>query len=270
MSNEIKTDNWVNELIENYYEFLKGRTVAITETGTEWSVISTPFLGLFNDTIELYVKKENDRIFFSDDGVTLKNLELVGSLISRSPKRKELLDRILLTYGVQLEQDELTIEANETNVAQKKHNLISAISEINDMYMLAKHTVASIFKEDVKTYLDEQNIIYTPQFISKGSTGLEFTFDFQIAYRNKEIVIKCFNIVNKLNLPNFLFTWEDIKSVREKITDKQVNGLAVINDTDKIVPQEYLDALKSKNADYILWSKRYVPENISKLKNGIN
>jgi hypothetical protein len=259
-------NNWVNELIDKYYDFLKGRTAVISETGSDWSVISTPFLGLFNDTLEIYAKKENEKILLSDDGVTLKNMELIGINISRSPKRKDLLERILLNYGIQIHDDEFIVEANENNFAQKKHNLISAISEINDMYMLAKHTIVSIFKEDVKTFLDEQQIIYTPQFISKGSTGLEFTFDFQIAYREKEIVLKSFNTLNKINLPNFLFSWEDIKTVREKITNKQVVALAVINDEEKDIQQEYLDALTSKNADFILWSQRHNPDNISKLK----
>ncbi|MEJ5245218.1 MAG: DUF1828 domain-containing protein [Bacteroidota bacterium] len=259
-------NKWIDELIENYYNFLKQKTAVITETGSNWVVVSTPFLGLFNDTLEIYVKKEKDKIIMSDDGVTLKNLELVGSVISRSQKRKDLLERILLAYGIQLINDELVVEASENNFAQKKHNLISAISEINDMYMLAKHTVASVFKEDVRSYLDEQQIIYTPQFISKGSTGLEFTFDFQIAYRDKEIVLKSFNTLNKINIPNFLFSWEDIKSVREKITGKTLVGLAIINDEEKEIQEEYLNALQSKNADYILWSKRHTPENIGKLK----
>jgi hypothetical protein len=158
------------------------------------------------------------------------------------------------------------VEATENNFAQKKHNLISAIAEINDMYMLAKHTVASVFKEDVRNFLDQQQIVYTPQFISKGSTGLEFTFDFQIAYREKEIVIKSFNSINKINLPNFLFTWGDIKSVREKLTNKQVIGLAIINNEEKEIQQEYLEALRNTNADYILWTQRYTPENIAKIK----
>jgi hypothetical protein len=259
-------NNWVNELIDKYYEFLKGRTAVITETGSNWAVISTPFIGLFNDTLEVYAKKDNGKIIMSDDGVTLKNLELVGSIISRSPKRKDLLERILLTYGIQLQDDELIVEATENNFPQRKHNLVSAISEINDMYMLAKHTVATIFKEDVRIYLDEQQVIYTPQFISKGSTGLEFTFDFQIAYREKEIVLKSFNTLNKLNLPNFLFTWGDIKKVREKITGKELVGLAVINDEEKEIQHEYLEALKSENADYILWSQRHTPENLHKVK----
>lgn len=259
-------NQWINELINKYYDFLKERTTTVTDTGSNWAVISTPFIGLFNDTLEIYAKKDNGKILMSDDGVTLKNLELTGAAITRSPKRKDLLERILLTYGIQLQNDELIVEATENNFAQKKHNLISAISEINDMYMLAKHTVDSIFKEDVRNYLDEQEIIYTPQFISKGSTGLEFTFDFQIAYREKEIVLKAFNTLNKLNIPNFLFTWEDIKSVREKITNKQVIGLAIINNEEKEIQQEYLDALRSKNADFILWTERHTPENIAKLK----
>ncbi len=256
----------MDELIDNYYNFLKGRTTVFTETGSNWTVISTPFIGLFNDTLEIYAKKENEKIIMSDDGVTLKNLELIGSAISRSPRRKDLLEHILLTYGIQLQNDELVVESTENNFPQKKHNLISAISEINDMYMLAKHTVASIFKEDVKNFLDEQQIIYTQQFISKGSTGLEFTFDFQIAYREKEIVLKAFNTLNKLNLPNFLFTWSDIKKVREKITGKELIGLAVINDEEKEIQQEYLDALKSENADYMLWTHRHSPNNIQKIK----
>ncbi len=112
-------NNWVNELIDKYYDFLKGRTSVITETGTDWAVISTPFLGLFNDTLDVYAKKENGKILLSDDGMTIKNLDLIGSTISRSPKRKELLDRILLNYGIQLNDNEFVTEATEQTFAQK-------------------------------------------------------------------------------------------------------------------------------------------------------
>lgn len=257
--------NWVNSLMNDYYAFLKEKTLVTSNNTSDWVEISTPFIGLFNDTVDIYAKKEGNRIILSDDGNTLRDLELSGLEISRSPKRKEILDRILINYGVKISNDELTTEATERDFPQKKLNMISAISETADMYYLAKHTVASVFREDVKAYLDEQNLIYTPYFISKGSTGLEFTFDFQIAYRNTEIVIKSFNSVNKMNLPHFLFTWDDIKKVREQQTQKEIIGLAVINDTDREVSDEYLSALKNKGAKYILWSQRHTPENIGKL-----
>lgn len=258
--------NWINTLMDNYYAFLKEKTLVTASNSSDWVEISTPFVGLFNDTVDIYAKKDGNKIILSDDGNTIRDLELSGLEISRSPKRKEILDRILINYGVRINNEELTTEATERDFPQKKLNLISAISETADMYYLAKHTVASVFREDVKSYLDEQELIYTPYFISKGSTGLEFTFDFQIAYRNTEIVIKSFNSVNKMNLPHFLFTWDDIKKVREQQTQKEIIGLAVINDIDREVSDEYLSALDNKGAQYILWSQRHSPENIKKLK----
>jgi hypothetical protein len=258
--------NWINSLMNDYYAFLKEKTLVTASTSSDWVEISTPFVGLFNDTVDIYAKKEGNKIILSDDGNTLRDLELSGLEISRSPKRKEILDRILINYGVRISNDELTTEATERDFPQKKLNLIAAISETADMYYLARHTVSSVFREDVKAYLDEQELIYTPYFISKGSTGLEFTFDFQIAYRNTEIVIKSFNSINKMNLPHFLFTWEDIKKVREQQTQKELIGLAVINDVDREVSEEYLSALESKGAQHILWSQRHNPDNIRKLK----
>jgi len=252
--------------MNDYYAFLKEKTLVTASDSSDWVEISTPFVGLFNDTVDIYAKKEGNKIILSDDGNTLRDLELSGLEISRSPKRKEILDRILINYGVRISNDELTTEATERDFPQKKLNLIAAISETADMYYLARHTVSSVFREDVKAYLDEQELIYTPYFISKGSTGLEFTFDFQIAYRNTEIVIKSFNSINKMNLPHFLFTWEDIKKVREQQTQKELIGLAVINDVDREVSEEYLSALESKGAQHILWSQRHNPDNIRKLK----
>jgi hypothetical protein len=258
-------NTWIDKLIDDYYKFLKDRTAIITDTGTDWAAISTPYMGAFNDSIELYVKKSQGKILLSDDGVTLKNLDLQGVAISHSAKRKAFMDNILLTYGITYTDDELMVEATESTFAQKKHNLIMAISEVNDMYILSKPAVSSMFKEDVQQFLDEKEIIYTPQFISKGRTGLEFTFDFQIAGRTKEIVIKSLPSLTKANVPNFLFTWDDVKSVREQVSNKSLIGLAFVNDTEKEVEPEYIEALRSRDAECILWSERDKPENLEKL-----
>ncbi|TCP68616.1 uncharacterized protein DUF1829 [Heliophilum fasciatum] len=256
---------WIDTAINEYYKFLKAQTRIMQGTG--WIIISTPFLGLFNDAIEIYCKENNGIIILSDDGKTLNDLEMMGVSSSRSQKRKEVIDKILLNYGVSIDNNgELITQSTLKDFPQKKHNLLSAIMEISDMYMLARQNVFSVFKEDVRGFLDEQDIIYTPQFISKGSTGLEFTFDFQIARKEKEIVINTFNSINKTNLSKFLFSWDDIKETRQRITQKTLYSLAIINDEEKEIKTEYLDALAAKNSDYILWSKRHSEANIRKIK----
>lgn len=253
--------NWVNTSVDNYYNWLREKTFIQKDLTTDWFLINTPFIGAFNDTIEIYAQKNGSQLKLSDNGETLSNLEIQGLQIQGSKRRKSLLDSILINYGVKINNDELVIETNIDKFSQSKHNFLSAIIEINDLYVLSNHNVASIFKEDVRNYLDSQDIIFTPDFISKGSTGLEFNFDFQIAQRDKEIVIKSFNTINKSNLPTFLFSWDDIKPVREKITKKNVTAIAIINDIDKEVKSEFLEALKSKNANFILWSEKDSAEN---------
>ena len=257
-------ENWINSSITEYYNWLRDKTHVLKSEETGWYAITTPFLGLFNDNIQIYVKLINDKLYLSDDGQTLSNLELAGSSLLRSNKRKEWLDMILLNYGVVLNNNELQVEGTEKEFNQKKRNLLCTISEISDMSMLAKHTVSSVFREDVKGFFDEQNIIYTPQFIAKGSTGIEFIFDFQIAGKEKELVIKSFNMLNKLNVPSFLFGWEDIKSSREKISGKQIIGVAIIIDIDKDYKQEYIGALESKGADIVMWSQRHLHNSLVK------
>lgn len=258
--------NWIEDSINQYYDWLKTKTYAKVDEQSDWVAVTTPFLGLFNDPIEIYMKMEDETILMSDDGVTLKNLELAGASITRSPKRKEWLDFILLNYGITIDNGELFVKAKQADFSQKKHNLICAISEITDMEITAKHIVSSLFRDDVKQLLDEQEIIYTPQFITKGSSGIEFTFDFQIAGRNKELVLKSFNSLNKINVPNFLFSLDDIKPVREKTSGKEMLSLAVINDIEKDIKPEYINALKSRNTDILFWSERNKPENLQKLR----
>lgn len=257
--------NAINEHITQYYQWLKDRTFVQKDEQTDWYVINTPFFGAFNDSIDLYAKNNGNKILFSDNGETLNNLEIQGININQSKYRRQLFENILRSYGIKFSQEELIIETEITNFAQAKHNMICGILEINDLHILSKTNVSSIFKEDVRNHLDKLDLIYTPDFISKGQTGLEFNFDFQIAKRNEEIVIKSFNTINKIYLSNFLFSWEDIKPIREKATKKEVRAIAFINDFDKEVKQEFLDALLSKNADYILWSKRNNENNKLKL-----
>ncbi len=248
--------NWINTYVDDYYNWLREKTYIQKGTSTDWFLINTPFVEAFNDTIEIYAQKIGNQLILSDNGETMSNLELQGLHIQGSKKRRNILDSILLNYGVKNESDELKIDSNIENFSQAKHNFLSAIIEINDLYVLSHHNVASIFKDDVRSYLESKDIIFTPDFISKGATGLEFNFDFQIAKKHSEIVIKSFNTINKSNLSTFLFAWDDIKPVREKTTKKEVKAIAIINDVEKEIRSEFLEALKSKSADYNLWSER--------------
>ena len=111
--------DWFEDSISKYYKWLKEKTVAKQDEQSGWVAVSTPFLGLFNDPIEIYMKMEGENILLSDDGATLSNLELSGASVTRSPKRKEWMEFILLNYGVTIENGELFVKANLQDFPQK-------------------------------------------------------------------------------------------------------------------------------------------------------
>ena len=59
----------------------------------------------------------------------------------------------------------------------------------------------------------------------------------------------------------------DIKPVREKTSGKQLLSLAIVNDVDREIKSEFINALQSNDTDVIFWSKRNEPDNIQKLHN---
>jgi hypothetical protein len=256
--------SWIAPLIDDYHVWLKENTFVRESSISEWVAIQTPLLDQFNDTVEIMIKKEADKITMTDDGITLDNLSLLGVKLNKG-ERKDIMDKILFTLGVSLVRNELVVYATKEDFAQKKHNLLSAMMELGHMSVLSSKNVLNIFKEDVKSFLNRHEIIFTPEFVTKGVTGIEFIFDFQVASRDRELVIKSFNSITRQSISAFLFSWEDIKPVRQKLTQKTVAAVAILNDSKPIGP-EFIEALQVKEADYILWSDRDKPNAISLLR----
>ncbi|MBF0377307.1 MAG: DUF1828 domain-containing protein [Desulfamplus sp.] len=254
------------ELLNEYYAWLRDNTAVEENLHSGWTAINTPFTGLFNDTIELYIKINGSKINISDDGITLNNLEEIGITLFSSPNRKRIFDNILLNFGIKLTEGELHTECSIKDFPQRKHLFLQALIEINDMAMLSKHSVASVFKDDVEEYLDELGVIYTKDFKFTGISGIDFNFDFLIAEHKKEKILRAINYLNKTTLTTFLFAWGDIIESRKKVSKKEISALAIINNKAKDVKTEYLEALKIKSADYILWTEKDTEENIQKLK----
>lgn len=253
---------WIDDKINEYYQWLKDNTAVREDKGTGWFAVDTPYTGLFNDNIEIFVRKISEtEILLSDDGETLCNLSLSGVDISRSQKRKEYLQKILDNHGVKLEGDEMYITSNGADFAKKKHSLLSAIISVSDMDMLANSNVTSMFAEDVMTYVDGKGILYTPMFIVRGKSGLDFNFDFQVAGRQCELAVKTFNTLKQNNLSSYLFCLGDVKEARERTSGKEFKSLAIINDIVAKPSVKIIDALQAYNTNVLLWSERDNPKN---------
>ncbi len=127
--------------IYEYYKWLREKTFVTDGGKSDWALISTPFTGAFNDAIEIYVLEKGNKLILSDDGETISNLSLQGINFKESTKLKELLDSIIMKYGVSLTNNKLIIETAIESFPQSKHNILLAIIEVNSLNVLSKTNV---------------------------------------------------------------------------------------------------------------------------------
>ena len=244
-------------LVSNYVDWLR-RKITIEDLNGVYE-ITTPFLDRHNDHLQIYVKGSDDGLILTDDGHTITDLKLSGCGFT-TEKRRRILYSVLNGFGVQLDGDEIFTNARPSNFPQRKHNLIQAMLSINDLFVLASPTVASIFKEDVERYLQLNEIRFTPSVNFTGRSGFTHFFDFVIpASRAKpERILRAINRPNRQNITSLIFSWDDTKGIRE--IDSTAYG--VLNDMDHSVNPDLRGALRQYGIKDLLWSQRdkYIDE----------
>jgi len=243
--------NEIQELLDNYLRWLKDKT-ALRQV-QDWVEITTPYIDRHNDYLQIYVKRSNGGYILTDDGYIIGDLRQSGCELE-SKKRKDLLALTLNGFGVQIDNDALTIHASPENFALKKHNLVQAMLAVNDLFYLAVPMVSSLFLEDVTSWLNTYDVRYTPRVKFAGKSGYDHMFDFVIpASKNyPERILQAINRPNRDTVQSFAFSWIDTKDVRP------ANSLsyAILNDSDHTPVSTVIDALKNYGVKPILWSSR--------------
>jgi hypothetical protein len=241
----------IQRLLDNYVAWLKDRTT-LREID-QWVEITTPYLDRHNDYLQIYAAKDNGNYLLTDDGYTMTDLEQSGCKLD-SRKRQELLHMTLNGFGVKLHDNALEIHANKENFPLRKHSLVQAMLAVNDMFYLAVPMVSGLFHEDVVSWLDLNDIRYTPNVKFTGKTGYDHLFDFVIpkSRRQPERILKAINRPSRETAQAAAFSWIDTKEVRPPDS----RAFAFLNDAEHAVSSTVLDAMKSYDLRPVPWSQR--------------
>jgi hypothetical protein len=239
------------QLIDAYVDWLrKGLVVERLESACE---LTTPFLDRHNDHLQIYATRVNGKIVLTDDGYTLSDLRTSGTDL-KSPKRRDVLELLLNGFGVQTDGRELKVEASSRNLGQRVHSLVQAMLAVNDMFVLAKPRVATFFWEDVRSFLDMNDVRYSPRVKLPGRTGFDHAIDFLIpkSRSRPERIVQAINAPTKNTISAYLFTLEDTCEGRGEDSE----AYAFLNDTDREVGGDVVEALEMYKVIPALWSNR--------------
>ena len=100
----------MDNLINSYVGWIKERTSF--RSIDDWVEITTPFLDIHNDHIQIYVQETKDGYLLTDDGYTISDLEISGCVLN-TPKRKALLEVNINGFGVNLNGKAIEVFADE-------------------------------------------------------------------------------------------------------------------------------------------------------------
>lgn len=238
--------------VDLYAAWLRDKTTFREING--WVEITTPYLDRHNDYLQIYVKTQDSSTYIlTDDGYVIRDLEQSGCSMS-TPKRQSLLKVTLNGFGVRLDRDHLEVTATADNFAIRKHNLVQAMLAVNDLFYMAEPFVASLFFEDVVSWLDVSNIRYTPQVKFTGRSGYDHLFDFVIpkSQIRQERLLRAITRPSRDTAQSFAFAWEDTKEIRPSGS----SAYALLNDTEHPVSPDVVEALKSYDINPVMWRER--------------
>lgn len=247
------SDN-ISKLIDDYFCWLKDKTVLRKASGN-WTEITTPHLDRHNDQLQIYVRQQGNNYVITDDGYIINDLINSGCPLD-SPKREALLKITLAGFGVQLiNNHELEVQATQENFALKKHSILQAMLAVNDLFYLASPFVQSLFYEDVLSWLDTNDIRYTPNCKFTGKSGYDHMFDFVIpkSRRQPERILQAVNNPNKDAVKAIMFKWLDTKETRPENAKLYV----MLNDANSTYMADSVsNAFLNYGAEPVRWSQR--------------
>lgn len=243
----------IQKLLDSYVSWLRDRTSLRTASNSDWAEVTTPFLDRHNDSLQIYIRRDNGHFTLTDDGYVIQDLEISGCRLD-TPKRQELLLMTARGFGVELAGDSLQVKATDSNFPQKKHALIQAMLAVNDLFYLAPSVIMSLFYEDVVRWLDEHEIRYAPSIKLPGKTGYDHHFDFLIpkSRTQPERILKAINRPNRETAEAFMFAWLDTREARPP----EAQAYALLNDSEQKVPSGIVEALERYDVRAVLWSAR--------------
>lgn len=217
--------------------------------------LTTPFLDRHNDHLQVYATRHNGNIVLSDDGYILADLRTSGLEID-TPKRKLVLSSVLNGLGVREQAGQIVVEASPANLGQRLHSLVQAMLAVNDMFVMGQARVSSFFFEDVRSFLDSNDIRYTPRVKLAGKSGYDHGIDFLIPKSRKhpERIVQAVATPKKDNILAYLWALTDTRAARTG--ESEAEAYAFLNDQDHSVGGDVLEALNAYGVVPAVWSKR--------------
>ncbi len=224
--------------------------------------VSTPLLDPLNDGMRVYIETGPGGTLVHDGGMTIETLAVHGVDVHSTVKRESLVDDILRSSGLSMEDDRIQTQANPHNLPQRMHFLLSAMHRISDLSLTARQGKATDFFERVCSYLDDRDVLYSTHLSIPGKT-VEHPVDIIIPLpRRRERLVRLIGTPNINTAKIVSFSWIEVADVRPEAERVILINDEASGDRDEIksISQQTESILQGYSTGMYRWSCRNNPE----------
>ena len=223
--------------------------------------ISSPFIDSFNENIKVYISKETGKLYISDDGYTIWNLQSYGLPLRKNSSRYNMLKSIVNSKGLKINEDsqEIYVNVNNDNIGAAIHTLIQGIISITDLAYTNTTNVKNLFYEEVYSYFVENKPSYNfiPDIDLQGKSTLSHKFDYLFfTKKSGGNAVKLINRLDTKTVKSILFSWEDTYAQRKERYNEDLSMSVIINDKDKKINSTLISALNEYKVKDLYWSDK--------------
>lgn len=240
-----------------YGKWLVSRiSTSIREGVTE---VSTPLLDPLNDGMRIFIEPTPNGYLLHDGGLTLETLSLYGVDVHATEHRRNLSETVLRTCGLMMADERIQTTANEGNLPQRMHFLLSGMHRISDLWLTVRPSGGRDFFERVCRYLDEREVLYSTNLTIPGQT-VDHPMDIVIPLPKRgERLIKLIGTPNPNSAKVVSFSWIEIQKIRPT-----AERVILLNDESsdeekeiRRISEQTAAILKGYSTAVYGWSKRF-------------
>lgn len=200
-------------------------SIEIEEKGNDRYLIHTGFTYHDGDELRVVLEMINGKYRISDEGHTM--MWFSYSDYTFTELRTELLNRILKSNSVCIDEGEIYIECVEEEIGKSLDSFVQALMQITDLSFLSSERVANTFVEDLK------------EFVSSMKNGIKCSFDKSIITpegdkRNIDIVIESPSPIYVLGVSNKDKCKDAIITILAMRENPEFKSVAVIDEGAEI------------------------------------
>lgn len=248
----------IEQLLNEYTTWLRKKLTV--ESNSDYTCIDTPFLNTLNDNIRFYVSQNKNKIVIDDDGETLDNLSMMGINLLKGHRKKEL-DIILRQFDIHADENHiLSVSGDKSEFPQMKQRFIDAVIKVDQLSILKRKNISTMFNEDVYNYFDKNDFGGLANYPLPGQTGNEYKFNYalpKLGKRNQKLI----DFQNNLNfntITTAIYKFNDVTGLLKNPNER----IIVYNDEDVKLSKKVINSARKENVLLIPFQNKKELESI--------